>query len=160
MDKGQFMSSLRICGLVGGAEVVADWIKHSFITKFNFLPARVYPEYSMLLAGDVTGIGHEGVNLDHSHAVVKRIGFAQIPLVCVLFRMCREAAKYAAFTLPDYLLRPKWVSYILLVALWLALVVVKLALGSLLHRISLGKLVAAPEYSQQTPLSKKKSKRA
>ena len=68
---------LRICATVYVAEIVADAIKHSFITKFNFLPSKVYPEYTLLLAGDVTGIGHEGVNLDHSHAVVKRIGFAQ-----------------------------------------------------------------------------------
>jgi hypothetical protein len=45
----------------------------------------------MLLAGDVTNIGHEGVSLDHSHAVVKRMGLAQLPLVCVMFRILGEA---------------------------------------------------------------------
>jgi hypothetical protein len=110
----------------------------------------VYTEYALLLAGDVTGIGHEGFNLDHSHAVVKRIGFAQIPLVCVLFRLLREAVKYYA-----ELLTLSWS-----VGLWLGLVLIKLALGSLLQRLSLGKLWAAPEYSQQkqTPLSNKKKK--
>ena len=155
MDRQQYISYFRVCGIVCGAEVIADWIKHSFITKFNFLPARVYPEYSLLLAGDVTGIGHEGVNLDHSHAVVKRIGFAQIPMVCVLFRLVREAAKYAVFTLPEYMLKP-WVATLVLMGLWLGLLILKLALGSLLHRIALGKLRAAPEFSQRTPLKKKK----
>jgi hypothetical protein len=125
MDQRQFFSYLRVCGIVCGAEVIADWIKHAFITKFNFLPARVYPEYALLLAGDVTGIGHEGVNLDHSHAVVKRIGFAQIPLVCVLFRLIREAAKYAVVTLPESLLTP-WIAAPLLAGLWLGLVMAKL----------------------------------
>jgi hypothetical protein len=30
------------------------------------------------LAGDITGVGTEKVNIDHSHAIVKRIGFAQV----------------------------------------------------------------------------------
>jgi len=46
------------------------------------------------LAGDVTGVGHEGLSMDHTHAVVKRLGFAQIPLVCVMLRYLKEATRY------------------------------------------------------------------
>lgn len=159
MDPAQSIDYVRICGYVWCAELISDWIKHSFITKFNFLPARVYPEYALLLAGDVTGIGHEGVNLDHSHAVVKRIGFAQIPLVCVMFRMLREATKYAQ-------LNPywqglwsgttSWGATALCVAGWLVLLAVKLALGSLLQRTSLAKLQAAPQVLAMEKKDKKK----
>lgn len=160
MDKGQSLDYLRICGYVWCAELISDAIKHMFITKFNFLPARVYTEYGLLLAGDVTGIGHEGVNLDHSHAVVKRLGFAQIPLVCVMFRMLREAVKYA-------LLNPYWESLLVIASSgkninnnkmsrwfstavvgiggWLLLLALKMALGSLLQSTSLAKLHAAPQ---------------
>ena len=55
-----------------------DWIKHSFITKFNFIKSSAYPDYSLILAGDITGVGTEKVNIDHSHAIVKRLGFAQV----------------------------------------------------------------------------------
>lgn len=154
MERGQFFHFIRTCGMIWGGELLADWIKHSFITKFNFLPARVFVEYALLLAGDVTGIGHEGVNVDNSHAVVKRIGFAQLPFVCVSFRLIVEAAKYAA--LNEY-----WQScstmtiYGIFAAFWLVLLIVKLALGSLLHHISLAKLKAAPEF-MLSPQKKKK----
>ncbi|EEC50312.1 predicted protein [Phaeodactylum tricornutum CCAP 1055/1] len=146
MERGQLVDYLRTCCFVWVAELVADAIKHSFITKFNFLPAKVYREYALLLAGDVTGIGHEGVNLDHSHAVVKRIGFAQLPLVCVLFRLLREAAKYASLN-GYWHEMPTFVLWSLGIGMWLLLVCMKVALGVLLQRISLDRLRTAPEIS-------------
>jgi len=81
--------------IILGAEMFCDWIKHSFITKFNFIKSSVYQDYSLVLAGDLTGIGHEAMYIEHTHAVVKRLGFAQIPLVCVMLRYLREALRYA-----------------------------------------------------------------
>jgi hypothetical protein len=75
-----------------GAEMGCDWIKHSFMTKFNYIKSAVYLDYSLVLAGDIS---HDNTHIDHTHAVVKRLGFAQIPLVCVMFRYLREAARYA-----------------------------------------------------------------
>ncbi len=48
------------------------------------------------MAGDITGVGQDNANIDHTHAVVKRIGFAQIPLICVMARYIAEAVRYAA----------------------------------------------------------------
>lgn len=171
MDQRQFLGYIRICFLIWCAELAADWVKHSFISKFNFMPARVYPEYALLLAGDVTGIGHEGMSLDHSHAVVKRIGFAQIPLICVTFRMLKEASKYARnqsfvashsnynsllwrllITMPLKALVSPSRRVVVYVGVWVMLLILKLCLGRLLQRISLEKLYAAPEYSQLTPI--------
>ena len=70
MDSRKMSDYQRIACFIWMSELLCDWLKHAFITKFNFIPSSVYPEYGLLLAGDVTGIGHEGVNLDHSHAVV------------------------------------------------------------------------------------------
>lgn len=95
MDRRTMNNYLKMTGLTLLAEVVCDWIKHSFITKFNFIPSKVYVEYTLILAGDVSGIGHEGVDIDPTHAVVKRLGFAQIPLVCVMARYLKEAGRYA-----------------------------------------------------------------
>ena len=72
-----------------------DWIKHSFITKFNFIKSSAYQDYALILAGDITGVTQDGLNIDHTHAVVKRIGFTQIPLVCVMARYAAEALRYA-----------------------------------------------------------------
>eukprot|EP00339_Tiarina_fusa_P019484 CAMPEP_0116999610 /NCGR_PEP_ID=MMETSP0472-20121206/2253_1 /TAXON_ID=693140 ORGANISM="Tiarina fusus, Strain LIS" /NCGR_SAMPLE_ID=MMETSP0472 /ASSEMBLY_ACC=CAM_ASM_000603 /LENGTH=183 /DNA_ID=CAMNT_0004699077 /DNA_START=226 /DNA_END=774 /DNA_ORIENTATION=- len=100
MDQKTVMNYVNMCGIVWCAEWLSDWVKHAFITKFNYISSGIYPEYALLLAGDVTGFGHEGVNLDYSHAVVKRIGFAQLPLVCVLSRYLKEAYKYATYNNP------------------------------------------------------------
>jgi len=84
-----------MCGIVFAAELVSDWIKHSFITKFNFIKSTAYFDYALVLSGDVTGIGHEGLSLDYTHAAVKRLGLAQIPLVCVTARYLHEAVRFA-----------------------------------------------------------------
>ena len=91
----------------------------------------------------MTGIGHEGVNLDHSHAVVKRIGFAQIPLVCVMLRLLTEAGRYYSSQLLDSE-NKTWRLPLLTVALWGVLFGIKLLLGTYLQRICLAKLEAAP----------------
>lgn len=41
---------LSIFALVFGGEVLADWIKHGFIIKFNQLTPSLYEEYSTILA--------------------------------------------------------------------------------------------------------------
>ena len=163
MEMGQFVSYMRVCALVCGAELLADWIKHSFISKFNFLPSKVYKEFALLLAGDFTGIGHEGVNLDHSHAVVKRIGFAQIPLVCVMFRLVAEAVKYAQRN-------PYWQStfalflssqlriFFAVCLVWLLLLSIKLALGRWLQSNAMDKLMSAPEIIDTAELRKQQQK--
>mmetsp|Transcript_6507 Transcript_6507/g.7382 ORF Transcript_6507/g.7382 Transcript_6507/m.7382 type:complete len:835 (+) Transcript_6507:3-2507(+) len=139
MDKKMLYSYLSMCGIVWCAEWLADWLKHSFITKFNFIASGVYSEYGLLLAGDVSGFGHEGDNLDHSHAVVKRLGLAQIPLVCVMAKYLKEAYKYAT-----YENQPQtWMIVLGTFAAWLSLFLIKLSLESFLHRLSRRKLEAA-----------------
>lgn len=101
-----------------------------------------------------------GMNVDISHAVVKRIGFAQTPLVCLMFRLVREAAKYAQrnpywqnYVGGEMYFRHRWFGYALCLGGWLVLVGIKLALGSLLQRASMAKLEAAPEV---VPIKKQK----
>jgi hypothetical protein len=152
MTLSQSFDYVQMCGIVWAAEMLSDWIKHSFITKFNFIKSTVYGEYALLLAGDVTGIGHEGVNLDHSHAVVKRIGLAQVPLVCVLGRYLTEAARYSSWSRETILL--------VILVVWCILLALKYALGRRLQTVSYAKLQNAPELSSisATPSAKKKKK--
>jgi hypothetical protein len=95
MSKSMVVDYYTMCSIVMVAEFISDWIKHSFITKFNFIKSTAYFDYALILSGDVTGIGHEGLNLDYTHAAVKRLGLAQIPLVCVTARYLHEAARFA-----------------------------------------------------------------
>eukprot|EP00593_Proboscia_inermis_P010024 CAMPEP_0171326342 /NCGR_PEP_ID=MMETSP0816-20121228/117393_1 /TAXON_ID=420281 /ORGANISM="Proboscia inermis, Strain CCAP1064/1" /LENGTH=197 /DNA_ID=CAMNT_0011825783 /DNA_START=644 /DNA_END=1237 /DNA_ORIENTATION=- len=112
------------------SEIIADWVKHSFITKFNFIKSGVYYDYALIIAGDVTGFGHEGLNLDHTHAVVKRVGLAQVPLLCVLARYIREALRYSVL----YSDISSTTIGLILGGLFVCLLVVKVFLGVLLTR--------------------------
>jgi hypothetical protein len=152
MDQKMLYNYLSMCGIVVGSEWLSDWLKHSFITKFNYIASGVYSEYSLLLAGDVSGFGHEGENLDKSHAVVKRLGLAQIPLVCVTTKYLKEAYKYQT-----YEKRPQtWLLVVGIVSVWLLLLVTKLSLASLIERMSRNKLEAAPEFSKNNATVAKK----
>jgi len=98
-----FREFVKVAAIVLFGEFLADWVKHSFITKFNRIKSTVYDDYALVLAGDLTGIGHENVNLDHHHAIVKRVGLAQIPLFVVMVRFCLEAAKVSVRELAGFL---------------------------------------------------------
>lgn len=138
-----------MCGIVFAAELISDWIKHSFITKFNLIKSSIYFDYALILSGDVTGIGHEGLNLDYTHAAVKRLGLAQIPLVCVTARYLHEAVRFAiAFqgngdvdhplaALVDLIADGnKWKFYTWLLQGMAALVLFKIALGICIRYIA------------------------
>ncbi|CAH8291372.1 unnamed protein product [Schistosoma intercalatum] len=62
------------------AEVAVDWIKHSFITKFNVIPSNVYEEYTVSIAYDLL-LCHQGKNTsDYSDLLSRRMGLTPIPL--------------------------------------------------------------------------------
>mmetsp|Transcript_26811 Transcript_26811/g.53612 ORF Transcript_26811/g.53612 Transcript_26811/m.53612 type:complete len:1212 (+) Transcript_26811:61-3696(+) len=152
--QGEMTSSMvndycLMCGIVFAAELISDWIKHSFITKFNFIKSTAYFDYALVLSGDVTGIGHEGLSLDYTHAAVKRLGLAQIPLVCVTARYLHEAVRFAiAFkgngdvdhpfsALVDLMADgSKWKFYIGLLKCMGALVVFKVFLGICIRAVA------------------------
>jgi len=153
MDQKMYYNYLSMCGIVVGGEWLSDWLKHSFITKFNYIASGVYAEYSLLLAGDVSGFGHEGSeNLDKSHAVVKRLGLAQIPLVCVMAKYLKEAYKYQTYENQPQ----KWMLVVGTVSVWLLLLAIKLLLASVLQSMCKNKLEAAPEFSKNNATVAKK----
>lgn len=139
-----------MCGMVFAAEYISDWIKHSFITKFNLIKSTIYFDYALVISGDVTGIGHEGLNLDYTHAAMKRLGLAQIPLVCVTARYLHEAVRFAiadvdvdhpVAALIDLLADGnKWKFYTGLLQGMAALVLFKIALGMCIRYVARGYL--------------------
>jgi len=149
---------LRMSGVILFAEIICDGIKHSFITKFNFIPSTVYPDYALILAGDITGVIHEGVNIDHTHAIVKRLGFAQIPLICVMCRYLREVFRYAGLLSddddPDHVLysiaviftRGSWTLNVgVLSVVFVLLLIIKILLGSIIEKFSCYKINSPEE---------------
>ncbi|CAI5702565.1 unnamed protein product [Peronospora effusa] len=89
--------------MVWVAEMLIDWIKHAFITKFNQIPPTMYSKFITILCRDLTGWKSEDTILDHTHHVSKRLGLMSLPLACVVLRMLSKALADAPieFTSPS-----------------------------------------------------------
>jgi hypothetical protein len=51
------------CLMVLFAEVLVDWIKHAFITRFNELPVDSYRDYTISLAYDMAQTRQKHVSM-------------------------------------------------------------------------------------------------
>ena len=92
-----FGTAAYICA----SELVVDWIKHIFITKFNRLDTSVYGNYREALSRDLAPRGgtkdpypHCKRMVDHTQAVAQRIGLATLPLTCVVLRFVLGGIPY------------------------------------------------------------------
>ncbi len=63
-----------------GAEMLADWIKHAFVAKFNKIGPGIYRKYARILRSDVIFYNTDKVMLDHTHSISRRVGLAQVRL--------------------------------------------------------------------------------
>ncbi|DAZ93612.1 TPA: hypothetical protein N0F65_003662 [Lagenidium giganteum] len=73
------------------AEMIIDWLKHAFITKFNQIPPTAYSKFITILCRDLTGWKNEDTILDHTHHVSRRLGLVSLPLACVVLCMVGKA---------------------------------------------------------------------
>ncbi|CAH8853815.1 unnamed protein product [Trichobilharzia szidati] len=75
------------------AEVAVDWVKHSFITKFNVIPSNVYEEYTVSIAYDLL-LCRQGKNTsDHFDLLSRRMGLTPIPLSCLINAMLYQTIR-------------------------------------------------------------------
>lgn len=90
----QFYVMLPDCICVLVVEVLIDWLKHAFITRFNELPSDVYKEYTISLAYDMTQTRQKHAFSDHSDLVSRRMGFIPYPLSIVLIKALYTAISF------------------------------------------------------------------
>ncbi|KAI8384826.1 eukaryotic membrane protein family-domain-containing protein [Radiomyces spectabilis] len=82
--------------MVIASELMVDWVKHAFITKFNQIRPSIYGKYVDLLCKDlVVGSpgrlsGQRNAFIDQSPVVSRRIGFPVLPLACLHVRMMQQ----------------------------------------------------------------------
>lgn len=126
------------------SEVLVDWLKHAFIAKQNHIRPAVYGRFVDVLCRDIlppqSSVAMDGYTqrqssfVDQSPLVIRRLGLAVLPLVCVLIHM---ASQVVCMFLPkertsfEYVIQTTAVFFSTL-AVWLSLVVFKLLLGSYL----------------------------
>lgn len=84
--KDVFPSHCFVILVMIAGESVADWIKHAFISKFNFIDASVYDDFMRVLRKDILNSQKDKVILNHTYAITRRVGLSQIPLGCVAVR--------------------------------------------------------------------------
>lgn len=81
-------------GVVYACEVLVDWIKHAFVTKFNRIPHRVYPQFSIVICEDIANTRTSAaVRSAGASAVAKRIGFVSLPLAALVARMAAGSVR-------------------------------------------------------------------
>jgi Eukaryotic membrane protein family len=94
--------------MVFATEILVDWLKHAFITKFNGIKPNVYTAFRNSLCRDLIrdssypangsneGFGYNSpnfkrrasnLNIDRYPGIAKRIGFVPIPLACLVIRV-------------------------------------------------------------------------
>jgi len=132
-------------GLVYGSEILVDWLKHSFIVKFNKLSPDVYYQFGDSLSREIVEgrNSHHGntkqtnsSDIDHSPLVAKRLGFVSLPLTCFLLRLGGQMLRLAG---------AHWTiqSVVLGICLYAVLLVVKLVLGDVILSYSVSRYKAA-----------------
>ncbi|EFR04913.1 DUF747 family protein [Nannizzia gypsea CBS 118893] len=67
--------------VVLGSEMVVDWLKHAYISKFNNLKPAMYGRFLDILAKDYYSSAFSDPNLN------RRLGLPVIPLACLFFRV-------------------------------------------------------------------------
>ncbi|KAF2197438.1 DUF747-domain-containing protein [Delitschia confertaspora ATCC 74209] len=66
--------------LVLGSEMLVDWLKHAYITKFNSCRPEIYGRFLDVLAKDYYS------NAFHDQNLNKRLGLPVLPLACLFIR--------------------------------------------------------------------------
>lgn len=74
--------------IIYACEVIVDWIKHAFVTKFNRISHRVYHQFSLVISDDIVKARKNSiVRSIGGSAVSKRVGFVSLPLAALVIRM-------------------------------------------------------------------------
>ena len=108
-------------------ELVVDWLKHAFITKFNLIRPSIYSKFIDVLCKDMVRKDDEHL-ADHSMTISRRIGFSVMPLLCFTLRIFGQTV--TMLDLGAYL-------PIVLLGFFAAAFVLKLQIGLYIIRYSL-----------------------
>ncbi|KAF0688567.1 Aste57867_19812 [Aphanomyces stellatus] len=129
------------------AEMLIDWIKHAFISKFNQIPPTVYSKFMTVLCRDVSGYRSDTTFLDHTQFVSRRLGLMSLPLACVVLRMLVKALR--DFDLLAQLYTPSGVVIAIIGFAVLSAFKILLSLWLMVHSSTSGRL--SPNWKASSP---------
>ncbi|XP_054711485.1 transmembrane anterior posterior transformation protein 1 homolog [Uloborus diversus] len=93
----QFMVLLPYCIGVIIAEILVDWTKHAFITRFNEITFEVYRDYTVSLSYDLASCKLKNAFADHSDLISRRMGFIPLPLGALVLRVVSGSIPIVGF---------------------------------------------------------------
>ncbi|XP_060847487.1 protein TAPT1 homolog [Rhopalosiphum padi] len=111
-----FCELMLNCMYIMILEIIIDWTKHAFITRFNEIDLSVYNEYVLKFANDTVQSYYQKGFSDNSDLVARRMGFIPIPLGVVIIKILTRCVSF------DELL----VSIILLLSIFICLFTLKI----------------------------------
>ncbi|CAG8663196.1 3978_t:CDS:2 [Cetraspora pellucida] len=78
--------------IVFASELLVDWLKHAFITKFNHIRPSIYDRFIDILSRDLVVGNNEEQNSENQKSLMvsRRIGFAALPLACLTIRVASQ----------------------------------------------------------------------
>eukprot|EP00040_Diaphanoeca_grandis_P014813 m.75267 g.75267 ORF g.75267 m.75267 type:complete len:533 (-) comp24761_c1_seq1:132-1730(-) len=102
-------------GFVYGSEILVDWVKHGFVSRFNDIEPKIYRKFTRILFRDIAA-GHSGV--DYSHSIVRRLGLSPIPFACLVVVVVMPATSLASV---DFWDSGFWIKFVLVFGTCLAI---------------------------------------
>lgn len=113
--------------IVIGSEILVDWIKHSYITKFNKIRPKIYLKFQYLLSNDFIN-NFKSINLinntNYNDKLQQRLGLP-LPALYILFViMIKDCFKWLLFDQDKLIL----INLIVLVIIYILTLVFKLLL--------------------------------
>lgn len=139
-NEEQFFILLPDCLLILVAELVVDWFKHAFVTRFNEITCEVYREYTITLAYDLVSTKLKRAYADHSDLVSRRMGFSPLPLSVLVIGVCVSSLQISW-----------WKGYLCILLGYLCLLIAKL----IVNLVSLGKSCEIIEQERENEQAKK-----
>ncbi|CAE6379047.1 unnamed protein product [Rhizoctonia solani] len=117
------------------SELVVDWLKHAFITKFNHIRPSVYERYTDVLCRDLLASGsgrssRKNTYVDQSPLVARRLGLPTLPLAVLVLLIGSQLSEHVlALHEWNWTWERATQCAVLGVLVWLCLVTIKLMLG-------------------------------
>ncbi|XP_026821239.1 protein TAPT1 homolog [Rhopalosiphum maidis] len=89
-----FCELMLNCMYIMILEIIIDWTKHAFITRFNEIDLSVYNEYVLKFANDTVKSYYQKAFSDNSDLVARRMGFIPIPLGVVIIKILTRCISF------------------------------------------------------------------
>lgn len=121
--------------MIIAAELMVDWLKHAFITKFNEISSQVYRDFTITLAFDVLRSHQHESFSDFSDQVSRRMGFVPIPIAIMLIRVVSQSVNLYDRT-----------TVAVISTIWITMLFIKIVNGVLMHSKAVDQVIG---YSQQ-----------